>query len=606
MSEQALLQRRAPISPSPPLAASPRAPSALKPACAIAGGALLLATLPLFLNDYWVHIATLAGTYWVLVSGLDLVVGYAGMLAVGYGGMLAVGAYTASVLVARTGLDPLLALAACTITGVIAGVIVGIPGLRLRSFYFAMATLGFAIIVTQVALAWGSLTGGGIGLAGPAYAGPFASTGGFYCLVLIVDALATWLVWNIAGGNPGRALIAVRDAEVAAEAAGVPIARLKLSVFALSGALGSVAGGLFATAQSYITPDAFTLDLSVLFFIAVLIGGRGRIVGPMIGTALLTLLPELAAPLVTWSSFVYAFLLLVVVLVAPGGIAELLERLKRAPPAIDRMAGPEPEAMAAALVSATPASGPLLLEDVSRAFGGVRALDGISLPLAPGTVHGLIGPNGSGKTTALNILSGFYAAQSGRIRIDGADITRSGAQARAGLGIARTFQTPRILGEASVIENVMLGAWRHAAAGFGEVALGLPRFRRDERGLRAQAMAALRTVGLAAWANARADRLQHSEQRFLEIARALAMRPRFMLLDEPAAGLSAAEIDNLGAIIREMRRLGLGVLLVEHHADFVFRISDQVTVLATGRVLAAGTPAEIRAHREVVHAYLGA
>jgi branched-chain amino acid transport system permease protein len=583
-----------------------KAPTALRPAAAIIAGALLLATLPLFLNDYWVHIATLAGTYWVLVSGLDLVVGYGGMLAVGYGGMLAVGAYTASVLVAKAGLDPLLALTCCTVTGVIAGVIVGIPGLRLTSFYFAMATLGFAIIVTQVALAWGSLTGGGIGLAAPAYADPFASTGGFYCLVLIIDALATWLVWNIASGNPGRALIAVRDADVAAEAVGVPIARLKLSVFALSGALGSVAGGLFATAQSYITPDAFTLDLSVLFFIAVLIGGRGRIVGPMIGTGLLTLLPEIAAPLVAWSTFVYACLLLVVVLLAPGGIAELLERLRRAPPPIDRMAGPEPEAMSAALVSAPRPAGRLALAEVSRAFGGVRALDGISLTLAPGTVHGLIGPNGSGKTTALNILSGFYAVHSGQIRLGEADITRTSVQARAALGIARTFQTPRILGEASVIENVMLGAWRHATASFGEVALGLPRFYRDEHALRAQAMAALATVGLVDWANARADRLQHSEQRFLEIARALAMRPGFVLLDEPAAGLSTAEIENLGAIIAEMRRLGLGVLLVEHHADFVFRISDQVTVLATGRVLAAGTPAEIRAHREVVHAYLGA
>lgn len=581
--------------------------SVLVPAVPILAVAGLLATLPLFVNDYWVHIATLAGVYWVLVSGLDLVVGYGGMLAVGYVGLLAVGAYTASVLVARLDADPFLALAACAATGTVAGLLVGLPALRLRHFYYAMATLGFAIIVTQVALAWGSLTGGGIGLPGPVYDGVFGSTAGFYGLVLIADAAATWLVWNIASGNPGRALIAVRDADVAAEAAGVPVGRLKLMVFAFSGALAGIAGGLFATVQSYITPDAFTLDLSILFFIAVLIGGRGRIVGPMIGTALLTLLPEVAAPLVMWSTFAYALMLLLIVLLAPGGIAELVERFGRQGAAIDRMGGPRPELMAPLLDQGpTSLPGPLCLAGVQRAFGGVRALDGVDLTLAPGTVHGLIGPNGSGKTTALNIASGFYAADSGRITVGGRDVTRAPVRVRAELGVARTFQTPRILGEVSVIGNVMLGGYRHAQAGFLETALGFGRPRRDERALRQQAMTALRTVGLAAWADARADRLQHSEQRFLEIARCLAMRPRFVLLDEPAAGLSAAEIEHLGAIVGEMRRLGLGVLLVEHHADFVFRLCDTVTVLATGRVLAAGTPAQVRADREVVHAYLGA
>ncbi len=597
--------------PAAGLAAEPAKapPSVWRPLLGIIAGAVLLSTLPLFVNDYWVHIATLAATYWVLVAGLNLVVGYGGMLAVGYVGLLAVGAYTASILVDKLGADPFVGLAAAGVTGLIAGVLVGLPALRLKHFYFAMTTLGFAIIVTQVALAWGALTGGGVGLPAPVFDGVFASSAGFYALVLAVAAVATWLVWNIAAGNPGRALIAIRDADVAAELAGIPIARVKLLVFALSGALGGLAGALFATVQSYITPDAFTLDLSVLFFIAVLIGGRGRVVGPLLGTVLLTLLPEFAAPLVMWANFAYAALLLVVVLVAPGGIAELIERFGRQPPQIDRMGAPNPGAMRAATRPAgvsEPARETLALDGVVRAFGGVRALDGISLDLAAGSVHGLIGPNGSGKTTALNIISGFYRADAGKLAIGARDITGTSVRERAALGIARTFQAPRILGELSVIENVMVGGYRHARAGFGEVALAFGRPRTDERALRAQAQAALQTVGLAAWAEARANRLQHSEQRFLEIARCLAMRPRFVLLDEPAAGLSGGEIAHLGAVIAEMRRLGMGVLLVEHHADFVFGICDTVTVLATGQVLAAGTPAEIRAHREVVHAYLGA
>ncbi len=280
----------------------------------------------------------------MLVSGLNLVVGYAGMLAVGYVGMLAVGAYTASML-STSRVDPLVGLAAAGVAGVVAGVIVGLAGLRLKLlFRDDDARLRHHRDPSRAGL--GRAHRRRCRSRAPVYRAR-SRAAQVLCLVLAVAAVATWLVWNIASGNPGRALIAVRDAEVAAEAVGMPITRLKLSVFALSGALGGLAGALFATVQSYITPDAFTLDLSVLFFIAVLIGGRGRVVGPMLGTVLLTLLPEFAAPLVTWSSFVYASLLLVVVLVAPGGIAELIERLKPPPPQIDRMGAPNPGRWAA-------------------------------------------------------------------------------------------------------------------------------------------------------------------------------------------------------------------------------------------------------------------
>jgi ABC-type branched-subunit amino acid transport system ATPase component len=235
----------------------------------------------------------------------------------------------------------------------------------------------------------------------------------------------------------------------------------------------------------------------------------------------------------------------------------------------------------------------------------VRAIDDLDLDVAPAQVHGLIGPNGSGKTTTLNAICGFARPQQGEITM-GDDALASGApQTRAALGIARTFQTPRAIGEASVLENVMIGGTIQGHATFAESLLTLPRHRRDEAALTAQAMLCLRVVGLEQLAGARADRLQHSELRFMEIARALMLRPGFLLLDEPAAGLSVGEIERLGGLIREISRRGTGVLLVEHHADLIFDICDHVTVLNLGRELAAGTPAEIRAHREVVSAYLG-
>jgi branched-chain amino acid transport system permease protein len=220
-------------------------------------------------------------------------------------------------------------------------------------------------------------------------------------------------------------------------------------------------------------------------------------------------------------------------------------------------------------------------------------------------VHGLIGPNGSGKTTTLNVISGYYAATAGTLMLGAAPLPAGMPALRAGRGIARTFQTPRIIGEASVLQNVMVGGTIEGKGSFLESLFTLPRHRRDQREITAKARALLELAGLEALAEVRADRLQHSELRFIEIARALMLRPDFLLLDEPAAGLSNDEIERLGALIKAISRSGTGVLLVEHHADLIFAICDQVTVLNLGRTLAAGTPDEIRVHKEVVSAYLG-
>jgi branched-chain amino acid transport system permease protein len=563
--------------------------------------------LPFVSNDYWALIGTRAAIYWVLVSGLNLVVGFAGHLAIGYVALLTLGAYTTSVLVAGNVMPPLPVFAALPVAGCVGavfGVIVGLPALRLRTFYFAMSTLGFATIVTQIALAWQSVTGGGIGIAGPEFPAPFNTAWGYYYLCVALAAFCTWMSANVAHSRFGRALVAVRDAEVAAEAAGISKPRMLIAIFLFAGALAAIAGGLFASLQTYITPDAFTFDLSILFFIAILIGGRGSILGPMLGTIILTILPEIAAPLAAWSTFLYAALLLVIVLAMPGGIAALLDFRNRRPLASNRAIVPRPTALAS--VARKGASDRMLsLRGITLSFGNVRAIDGLDLDVVPGQIHGLIGPNGSGKTTTLNVISCYYAAKAGTIKL-GEDALPPGMPAlRAYRGIARTFQTPRVIGEASVLQNVMIGGTIDGQATFVEALLALPRNQRDERSLAAKASALLGVVGLEMLADVRADRLQHSELRFIEIARALMLEPDFLLLDEPAAGLSSDEIERLATLIKAISRRGIGVLLVEHHADLIFDICDQVTVLNLGRTLAAGTPTEIRIHKEVVSAYLG-
>jgi len=243
---------------------------------------------------------------------------------------------------------------------------------------------------------------------------------------------------------------------------------------------------------------------------------------------------------------------------------------------------------------------------LSKSFGGVTAVGDVSIDVAPGEIHGLIGPNGSGKTTMLNLLSGYYKPDSGSIVLDGEDLAAMPIQARAPRGIARTFQKPRLLPTLSVLENAVLGAWRDVQTTFLGGALASPGARREERTMRDHAADLLHGVGLGTMLQRRAGLLEHGAQRFLEIARALASRPRFLLLDEPAGGLSGAEIEHLGGICATLRDCGIGILLVEHHTDLVFRLCDRVTTLDLGRVIRRGTAAEVRSDPEVIRVYLGA
>ncbi len=287
--------------------------------------AAALASLPLWIsNQYELHLAALLAVYWVLIAGLNLVVGYSGQLSIGHVGLLAIGAYVYTILAGTWDWSPLLALAASGAAGGLCGLLLGLPSLRLPGFYFAMVTLAFSLIVGELSLALGSVTGGGTGLSVPSFPAPFDTPGGFYWLALGIAAIVTLLTWNVARGLWGHALIAVRESTVAASGAGISIFRAKLTVFVFSGVTAGLSGALFAALQSYITPDTFAFDIGLFFFVCIIIGGRGSILGPFLGTVVLTLLPEVVAPLAKLGNFFYGVLLLIVVLVIPEGIGHLV------------------------------------------------------------------------------------------------------------------------------------------------------------------------------------------------------------------------------------------------------------------------------------------
>ena len=289
-------------------------------------GAILIATLPFWAGDqYQLHLAALIAVYWILIAGLNLVVGFTGQLSIGHVGLLSIGSYTFAILAGKMGVDPTLSVFISGLLGGLCGLALGLPSLRLPGFYFAMATMAFSMIVNEIVLAQVDLTGGGIGLPGPMFPKPFDSPIGFYYLVTAIALFVTWLTWNIARRMWGRAFISIRDNPVAAQAVGVPVFKAKLLAFVFSGITAGVSGAVFASLQSYITPDTFVFELSMFFFVCIIIGGRGSIIGPFLGTVVLTALPELVSPLAKLGNFFYGLLLLVVVLVVPEGIGRMFE-----------------------------------------------------------------------------------------------------------------------------------------------------------------------------------------------------------------------------------------------------------------------------------------
>jgi len=295
----------------------------------IAVFALLLIALPLWTNNpYYLHIATLIGCYWVLISALNLAVGYAGILSIGHVALLSIGAYCYAILTGHYDVNPWLATACAALLGGLCGFVLGLPSLRLPGFYFAMATIAFAMMAMEFSLAQDGLTGGGAGLSVPMFSAPFDTPEGLYWLVLGFAGIVTWLSWNLVRFMWGRALISVRDSSVAAAAVGIPVFRIKLSIFTFSGVAAGLAGALFATLQSYITPETFVFELSMFFFVCIVIGGRGSMWGPFLGKVILAALPELVGSLARWGQFFYGALLLLVVLLIPEGVGSVVTMLR--------------------------------------------------------------------------------------------------------------------------------------------------------------------------------------------------------------------------------------------------------------------------------------
>jgi ABC-type branched-subunit amino acid transport system ATPase component/ABC-type branched-subunit amino acid transport system permease subunit len=574
----------------------------------IAAALALAAALPLLLrSEYALFVATQLCVYYLVALGLNVLTGYGGQTSIGHGALVATGAYVTALLTVDGGVSCWVAFPLAMVASALLGTLMALPTFRLSAWYFALITLAFARVVAGLLTEWAPLTHGFDGVIGipPPTIGSYAfSAVDMYWFALALSALAFLLTRNIIASRYGRALQALRDNPLAAVSAGVSLGRLKIYAFVYSAILAGAAGALFAVQKTVITPDDFTTDLSIFFLLVVVVGGLGRLHGPLLGTLTFFLLPELMSSLESWRLLVYGALLLVLTLYMPEGVAGGLDALRRR---FSRTPATAPFSMdTAAPTHRAPVNGAKLsIRQVSKRFGGVPALDGASLEVAAGSITAIVGPNGSGKTTLLNVVTGFYPIDNGSITLDGRSIAGRSATALARSGVRRTFQTPKLLPTLSVLENVMLGDYSSEKTSLPSLAVGTPSARRERRERVGEALRHLRFVGLDKRADVLAGETPHGQQRLIEIARALAGEPRLLLLDEPAAGLSLSELDGLCSLIRDIAALGTTIIIVEHHLDLVAKLANSVHVLEEGRVIASGPAAAVFADEYVLKAYMG-
>jgi branched-chain amino acid transport system permease protein len=545
----------------------------------------------------------------LVVSGLNLSLGYAGELALGQAAMYAAGAYTAGILSQHGHTDLLLQLAASGAVALLVGLITGIPGLRLNNWSLAMTSFFLVLLIPDVLQIFSSTTGGTNGLSGiqaPTLLGAALSSRDLYTAVVITAVLWFAVLRNIVTSRHGVAFQVLKQSPVLATSQGIAVFRMKLLAYALGAIPAGLAGALFANLEQYISPDAFDFTLATSVLAASILGGSASVYGAAIGAAIMQFGPNESTAFRQYSLIFYGVFLVAGGVLLRGGIArlarDLVQRLDRA---VHVAATPAPGVRPPPADMTPLAGAELAVRGASKYFGGNQALRDVTLAAEPGKVTALIGPNGSGKTTLLNMICGFYRTDQGEISLGADRLDRLPPHRIARAGVARTFQTPNLPAGITVTEAVSSGRYTTAPASVWAAILRTPKYRRVRRADAAEVDRVLELTGLAYLRDTQAAALPLGMRRLLELARALIAKPRVLLLDETASGLDEDEVDRIAVLLARIRDAGATIILVEHNFRLVLELADHIAVLAHGEVIAEGPPAEIEQNPRVLSEYLG-
>jgi branched-chain amino acid transport system ATP-binding protein/branched-chain amino acid transport system permease protein len=575
---------------------------------------VLLYLFPIFIKGssnpgFYLQVVSVAVCSAVLTISLNICMGYGGLLSLMHTGMQMVGGYAVAILAVKQGWNGWLALVAAAVVGAVFAILVILISLRATYLYFGMITLAINLIAMEAVRHGGELTNGYNGLFGvfaPGIPSGIMSAEGFYRVMITILILAYIVQRNLIFSGFGRNTMALRESAETATALGISPSIHRIKVFGVSGALAGLAGGLLSIQIGYAIADIGDLNNGLIFFVGIFLGGIGTLAGPVLGVALVATIDFMIRGTGQYRTLVLGSILLLTMIVLPRGIVGTYRASRYGSPRSREVLPGEADNYHLDIAVKNVAKGEVLLEanDVVKHFGGVHAVDGISVQFKAGEIHGIIGPNGSGKSTLISALTRYHELTSGSVTLLGAEADKKAFKvARA--GVTRVFQIPHLFERVSVLDNVLTGMYRRDKYSIFDAILRTPKYLKANSRSVAEAKALLSLAGMLGMEDIAAGSISHGQKRLLEVIRAVATEPKILILDEPATGLTQDELNSLKSLIRTLAAGGMCIVLIEHNVAFLMDLADIVTVIQSGKVIAEGTPQAVQKDEKVLEAYLG-